>query len=137
MRVLFDTNIILDVINKRTPFLQDSYTALKLAYNFYTPCISTTTITDAVYISKKSFVDSEEQKRILSDFFSDFKICAVTKSQIKQTFKSTMSDFEDAVQAFCAKQHHIKYIVTRNIKDYKFSPVEAIEPADFLRLCGR
>ncbi len=69
MRVLFDTNIILDVINKRTPFLQDSYTALKLAYIFYTPCISTTTITNAVYISKKSFVDSEEQKEFFLIFF--------------------------------------------------------------------
>lgn len=137
MRVLFDTNIVLDIINTRTPFFQDSYSALKLAYNFYTPCVSSTTITDAVYISKKSFVDTAEQKRILSDFFSDFKICAVTKKQINQAFESSMTDFEDAVQAFCAKRYHIKYIVTRNIKDYKFSPVEAIEPVDFLQLCGK
>ena len=43
-----------------------------------------------------------------------------------------MSDFEDAVQAFCAKNAGAKLIITRNIQDYKFSPVKAVTSKEFL-----
>jgi len=137
MRVQFDTNIVLDVIGEREPFYRDSYAALRLAYKKCTPCVSTTTITDAVYISRKFFSDADQQKKILSDFFSDFKICAISRKTIMQAFASSMSDFEDAVQAFCAKRHGVSYIITRNVKDYKLSPVQALEPADFISLLGK
>lgn len=133
MRVLFDTNVILDVINRREPFIQDSYKALRIAYDVCTPCVSTTTITDVVYITRKAFADSGKQKSLLQDFFSDFKILAVSKNQIKRAFIAPMTDFEDAVQAFCAKQYGAKFIITRNIVDFKLSPVTAVAPADFLR----
>ena len=45
-----------------------------------------------------------------------------------------MRDFEDAVQAYCAKRHRIDYIVTRNVKDFVNSPVKAISPEDFINL---
>lgn len=44
--------------------------------------------------------------------------------------------FEDAVQAFCGKRYHVSYIITRNTKDYKLSPVKAIGPVDFSILLG-
>ena len=44
-----------------------------------------------------------------------------------------MSDFEDAVQAFCAKNDGAKIIITRNIQDYKLSPVKAITLKEFLQ----
>ena len=43
-----------------------------------------------------------------------------------------MSDFEDAVQAFCAKNAGAKIIITRNIQDYRLSPVKAVTPKEFL-----
>ena len=45
-----------------------------------------------------------------------------------------MKDFEDAVQAFCAKKAGAKLIITRNTKDYALSLVKAITPADFLKM---
>ena len=136
MKVLFDTNVVIDIIHNREAFYADSYKALHLAFENCTTCISTTTITDSVYITRKVFTDSKAQKQALSVFFSKFKLCAVKAQQIKAAFLSPMSDFEDAVQAFCAKRHGVKYIITRNVKDYKLSPVMAIEPADFIKLFG-
>ena len=134
MKLLIDTNVIIDIINKRPQFIQDSYNSLQLVFKNHTACISTTTITDVIYITRKSFEDSEEQKQKLSDFFSKFKILPVTKKQIKQAFTSPMKDFEDAVQAFSAKKAGVKLIITRNTKDYIHSPVKAISPTDFLTL---
>ncbi len=43
-------------------------------------------------------------------------------------------DFKDCLQMECAKSYGAKYIITRNIEDYKKSEVEAILPRDYLRL---
>ena len=72
--------------------------------------------------------------QILEEFLFQFRICSVSKKQLKLAFSSMMSDFEDSVHSFCAKNYHIPYIITRNTKDYKLSPIKAIEPKDFLLL---
>ena len=133
MKILIDTNVVIDILTNRNQFVQDSYNALQIILEKHTACVSTTTITDAVYITKKAFSDSDEQKLKLSVFFSKFKILSVTKKQITQAFSSPMKDFEDAVQAFCAKKVGAKIIITRNTKDYALSPIKAITPTDFLQ----
>lgn len=133
MKVLIDTNIIIDIINKREQFIEASFGAVQSAFQNCTPCVSATTVTDTLYITRKTYPNSESQKKLLSDFFSKFKILPVSKKQIKQAFNSPMNDFEDAVQAFCAERAGIKVIITRNTKDYSFSPVPVLTPLDFLR----
>ncbi len=133
MKVLIDTNVIIDIINNRSQFVQDSLSALQLVLKEHNACISTTTITDVVYITKKAFSDSEVQKKALSAFFEKLTILSVTKAEIKKAFDSQMNDFEDAVQAFCAEKAGAKLIITRNTKDYALSPVNAITPSDFLK----
>lgn len=133
MKILIDTNVILDILGNRVGFYEDSFCALRVVYENYTPCVSTTTITDIIYLSKKLFESSKEQKKKLSEFFSDFKILSVTKAEIKKAFDSQMNDFEDAVQAFCAEKAGAKLIITRNTKDYALSPVKAITPSNFLK----
>ncbi len=132
MRILIDTNVIIDVLNKRKDFFEDSFNALQTIFEKYQPCVSAQTVADTVYITKKIFQDSAQQKNIIENFFASFKILSVTKKQIKQAFSSSMADFEDAVQAFCAKNAGVKIIITRNIQDYRLSPVKAITPKEFL-----
>lgn len=45
-----------------------------------------------------------------------------------------MKDFEDAVQVFSAKASGVKLIVTRNTKDFNYSPIKAVTPEDFLSI---
>lgn len=134
MKILIDTNVIIDIINHRQDFFDNSFNALKIVFEKHCACVSTITIADTVYITKKVFPESKVQQSALSKFFAEFKICRVGKKQIKQAFNSPMSDFEDAVQSFCAKSVGAKLILTRNVKDYKFSPVKAIMPVDFLEM---
>ncbi len=132
MKVLIDTNIIIDIINKREQFVEASLNAVQFVFQNYTPCVSSATIADTVYITKKTYPTSDVQKKLLSVFFSKFKVLSVSKKQIKQAFNSQMNDFEDAIQAFCAKRAGVKVIITRNTKDYIFSPIPALTPTDFL-----
>ena len=132
MKILIDTNVIIDVLNKRKDFFEDSFNALQIVFKRHQPCVSAQTVADTVYITRKTFQNSEHQKNIVENFFASFKILSVTKKQIKQAFNSSMSDFEDAVQAFCAKNAGAKIIITRNIQDYRLSPVKAVTPKEFL-----
>ena len=44
------------------------------------------------------------------------------------------SDFEDCLQDECAQEVSADYIITRNIEDFKYSKVRAIEPQEFLKI---
>lgn len=48
-----------------------------------------------------------------------------------------MNDYEDAVISCCAFHNHIDYITTRNIKDYERSKVQAILPAQLLKMISQ
>ncbi|MDY2842390.1 MAG: PIN domain-containing protein [Treponema sp.] len=133
MKILIDTNVIIDVLNKRKDFFEDSFNTLQAVFERHQPCVSAQTVADTVYITRKIFQDSVQQKSIIENFFESFKILSVTKKQIRQAFSSPMADFEDAIQAFCAKNVGAKIIITRNIQDYKLSPVKAVTPKDFLQ----
>jgi len=43
-------------------------------------------------------------------------------------------DFEDCIQAECAKAAEAEYIITRNIIDFKASAIEPVLPEDFLKI---
>ncbi len=132
MKILIDTNVIIDVLNKRKDFFEDSFNALQVIFEKHQPCVSAQTVADTVYITRKIFQDSARQKNVIENFFASFRILSVTKKQINQAFNSPMTDFEDAVQAFCAKNAGAKIIITRNIQDYRLSPVKAVTPKEFL-----
>ena len=98
----------------------------------YQPCVSVQTVADTMYITRKVFQDSTAQKSVVENFFASFKILSVTKKEIAKAFNSPMTDFEDALQAYCAKKANAKLIITRNIKDYKNSSVKVVTPEEFL-----
>ena len=133
MRVLVDTNICLDILQKRPEFYDLSKNALFLAsakkFNLF---ITTATVMDIMYITRKHFQDNSFQKSVVQEFVSAFNLLKVSKGNIKYAFSGGMKDFEDAVQADCAKRHFINVILTRNVKDFVNSPVKALSPKDFI-----
>lgn len=134
MRILVDTNICLDILQKRLGLFQSSRDALILASNKgYKLYITTATVMDIMYITRKSFSDNVQQRATVEEFVAAFKLLKISKEDIKYAFSGVMKDFEDAVQAHCAKNHGIKLIITRNIKDFINSPVKAIIPEDFIK----
>jgi hypothetical protein len=57
--------------------------------------------------------------------------------EAKQAMGFPMTDLEDAFQAAAALAFDALYIITRNIKDFKHSPVPALTPVQFLTELGR
>jgi predicted nucleic acid-binding protein len=62
------------------------------------------------------------------------QILPVTEKEIQHALSSNYQDFEDAVQVFTALNGKIDYLITRNIKDFKLSPIPALTADQFLQL---
>lgn len=135
MRIFLDTNITIDILTNRQPFCNDSIACYKKAVlNGDKIFVSTVSIADIMYITKSKFSDKTQQLQTVLQFINTLKIAKINSRDLKFAFTGIMSDFEDALQSYCAKRYHIDYLITRNPKDFKFSPVKVIEPVDFLSI---
>ena len=134
MKVLIDTNIILDVLEKREPFFEDSYRIIQLGLEGDIDTImSAGAVTDVYYLIRqflKDPVKARESIFVLSNFI---KICSSASDDITKALVLFIPDFEDAVLAVIAKREKADFIITRNEEDFVNSPVPAKTPALFLR----
>ncbi len=132
-RVLFDTNIILDIALKRTPYYADARSLFKLIdERAIAGSISATTVTDIYYVAKK---ESGHEKSIafLRDILEIFDVLGVDRKIVKEALDSEIKDFEDAIQFCAAKGHNLDVIITRNTKDFKGSQLKVLTPKEFLK----
>lgn len=133
MKILIDTNIILDILMKREPFFESSAKILKLSENnIIDAFISANSVTDIYYILKKYMPDKAVLKGTVIKLLSILNIAGITKKHISHAFELDFNDFEDALQSACAKSLNADYIVSRNINDFKNSSIPAITPDVFL-----
>lgn len=133
MRVLIDTNVILDILQKREPFFTDSYRALRRALENDAEClISASAATDIFYVLRKSLGSAQQAKEHIDQLAQVVSFADVQGMDIHTALMRAMPDFEDAVVDAVAERSGASYIFTRNIKDFTGSVVPAILPADFL-----
>jgi len=133
MRLLVDTNVVLDVLMHRAEFFDASYDVLKLsAFNKAEVLITANAITDIYYILQRATKDHARSKEAIVKLLELVTIADVLASDVMNALFSKITDFEDALVRAIAKRVKADYIVTRNTKDFHNSPVPAIDPRDFL-----
>lgn len=133
MKLMIDTNIILDIMLKREPFFNASYSALTGAIGRDIECmISTSAVTDLFYLLRKAFKSSEKARQTIGTLTQTFSLAAVTPPEVNAALISDIADFEDAVVDAVALHNKASYIITRNTRDYASSSVPAIAPEELL-----
>jgi predicted nucleic acid-binding protein len=132
MRLLFDTNIILDIALNREPHYKDSADIFKKIDNkSIFGFITATTITDIYYIAKKERGHIETID-FIANLIQIVDIVGIDREIIINSLTSQFSDFEDAIQSIASTFNNIDFIITRNIKDFSNSEIKAVSPTDFL-----
>lgn len=135
MKILIDTNIVIDALTGREPFREAAEQIFLLAANQTEDMyITTGSATDIYYIARKYLHSTEQAKNTMSRLYELFCILDVTADDCLQALLTDMNDYEDSVVSCCAKRNKMEYIVTRNIKDYKNSNVQAMLPDEFIRM---
>lgn len=132
MKVLIDTNIILDVLCKRPAFYEDSAKIFKLCeVKKISGVIYALSIPNIMYILRKE-LDADKTREILDSLMLIFSVADLKADDLKKAADMRFKDYEDAIQSACATRIKANYIVTRNIKDFSESKVTAIKPAELL-----
>ena len=117
--VFVDTNIVIDLLQKRENFYQEAQELFTKAdrkkLKLY---ISALTFANTYYILSK-YYSSSEAKKILSKFKVLVEVLPTTDKIIDLSLASDFNDFEDAIQFYTALESNLHVIITRNKKDYK------------------
>ena len=134
MKIMIDTNVVLDVFLKREPFFAASYEVIKLsALEKQEGFVSASAATDIFYLLRRSLKDSVKAIESMEKLLQLVGIADALGEDVHAAVASNMTDFEDALVASIAERCQMSYIITRNVKDYTESPVKAITPEEFLK----
>ena len=144
MRILLDSNVILDHVLEREPFEKNARQILALSENGVVEVFSASAVTDVYYIlsgelAKKNETltrkdASHEAQSLLRALLKAIHVVPATSEDIKNALDLDWDDFEDAVQYSVALSNKIDYIVSRNTVDFQDSAVKCVSPDEFLGL---
>lgn len=133
MNVIFDTNVVLDVLANRKPFASASAEAIMYAEQMgCTAAITANTVTDLYFLLRRHLSNAARAKALLLGAVQRIMVLDTTRELCLAAFKSPVSDFEDAVLVESALRWGADCIVTRNTADFAASPVAAITPEEFV-----
>lgn len=131
-RVLFDSDVLLDVLAQRQPFVFASAQALnRVTQPQVQGYVSGHAVTNIFYILRRQ-VGRETARELLSKLLQHLQIANVTDEVIRAALQSSMADFEDAVTSEAANAAGVEVIVTRNTPDFVASAIPAVLPEEFL-----
>jgi len=136
VRVLVDTNVVLDVLLDRRPHSIDSVHVFRLVEEGRVEgLLCATTITTIDYLLTQSQNRSDARKA-LGQLIRLFDIALVNRAVIEGAMRSKMGDFEDAVLEQAAKLAGAEAIITRNAKDFAQGTIKVLDPKQFLVQIG-
>ncbi len=134
MNIVFDTNVIFDVLGKQLPFADTSTEAMAVVEREgIVGAMTANTVTDLYFLLQKRKMGADAIKDALMKLMNAIEVLDTTRELCLLAFRSPIVDFEDAVLVESAKRWSADCIVTRNIRDFVASPVEAITPDELLR----
>ncbi|MBE9250621.1 PIN domain-containing protein [Dolichospermum sp. LEGE 00240] len=118
MKILLDTNIIIDNALEREPFWNASEQVLSLIeQGKITGYISASTFSDLYYIIRKAR-GRDWTLTYLNQLVTFCQIATVNQAVITMAFTTNFKDFEDAIQYSTAVVNQLDAIITRNSQDF-------------------
>ncbi|WP_017317718.1 PIN domain-containing protein [Mastigocladopsis repens] len=130
--VLFDTDVVLDVLLQRQPFFAASALALDtVAHLKVEGYLAGHAMTNLFYLLRRH-LGTDKSREALNTLMSKMHVAAVTDAVIREALASSFPDFKDAVTHATARAEGIEAIVTRNIKDFRMGTISAMLPEVFL-----
>ena len=134
MRILFDTDVILDVLLARAPHAISSSQLLNLVdKGKIEGLVCATTVTTVCYLASKS-VGRRRASKAIRELLGIFDVAMVDKLVLDSALRSAINDFEDAVVHESARSANATGIVTRNTKDFRRATLTIFSPQELLNV---
>lgn len=132
MKVLVDTNVLLDVLAERPAFYPDAMRIWTLAERGEIDAhVAAISFNNCYYLLHKyaGRRNAEKAVRLLRDVFTPVDL---TAQVLNQAIDANFADFEDAIQFHSAVHAQARCIITRNPGHFPKSPLSILSPAEFL-----
>lgn len=134
MKLLLDINVLLDVVLAREPWAEAAAHLLSaVEAGRASGVVAGHTLTTIHYIVGQKEGRAKATQAV-SDLLRILDVVPIERTDFHQAMVLDMNDFEDAVQAAAAIKVDAGYIVTRNERDFRSSPVPAMQPSAVLAL---
>ncbi len=131
MRIHLDTDVLLDVALERAEFFQRSASVVRWAETHPgNACVAWHSLSNLAYLIRP------DARGFIADLLQFVEVARVGTEEAQAAVALPISDFEDAMQSVSALAFRADYLVTRNLADYRRSPVKAISPQGFLKRVG-
>jgi len=132
-RVFVDTNIVIDLIGNREPFVKDAQRLFTLAERKEIEiCVSALTLANTYYSLTRTY-KVVAAKKYLQLFKILVKVVPFEEQTIDLALASNFADLEDGFQHYMALQCQAELIITRNKKDFKYAQLPTLTATEFLR----
>jgi predicted nucleic acid-binding protein len=132
MKVLFDTNVILDVLLAREPHAEVAARLLNLVdRGRIEGVVGATTLTTIHYLATKA-VGRRQAKKHVGALMAMFEVAPVDHGVLARALDLGLPDYEDAVLHEAGRAAGVAGIVTRNGKDFRGAPLPIFTPRELL-----
>ena len=130
-RVLYDINVLLDVLLMREPFLAVSASALDaVGQGQVEGYIAGHAVTTLFYLLQRE-LGMAKSRQVLAGLLTKMRVAPVTDAGIRQALNNSFKDFEDGVTYAAAQEAEVSVIVTRNVNDFTKGIIPAVLPEVF------
>lgn len=134
MKVLFDTNVVLDLLIDRAPHAEAAARLFAaVERGIIGGCLGATTLTTIHYLSAKT-LGREQARQAVADLLTLFEIAPITRPVLEAALTGNFDDFEDSVIHQAACQSGAQAIVTRNGKDFRGAELPVYAPEEMLKV---
>jgi hypothetical protein len=126
VRILIDTDVLLDVALGRAIWFAASSDVVAWAIDHPgSAAVAWHTVANIAYLAPGA------ARGFLGDLLRSVDVAPCGTRHAVQALAFPMTDLEDALQAAAALAFGADWIVTRNLSDFRGSPVPAVAPAAF------
>ena len=132
MKVTGDINVLLDVFQRREPYLVASAKVVDMVSSGEIAGVCPAHGLTTLYYLVRRHSSKPAAELAIDHVLRHFEVGDLKTAEFREARALPFSDFEDAVVSIVAKSSGSSAIVTRNVEDFDGSPVPALTPADFL-----
>jgi predicted nucleic acid-binding protein len=123
-KLFIDTNIVIDLLQKREKFYEEAQELFTLADRKKVKLfVSSLTIANTHFLLSK-YYNLNDARKILTKFKILVEVLTLDDKIIELALTSNFKDFEDAIQYHTAIENNMDIIITRNKKDFKTAKIK-------------
>ena len=132
MKLFLDTNVLIDKLANRQPFIEDvKQLCIAKYFGDVELYVSVQSYLDAMYVLKK-FTSDEDLRSRAAATLNFFDVVDVEGRNLVPALRSSWPDIEDFMIAKTAENINADYLLTRDVQGFKNSSIKAMTPRDFI-----